>query len=120
GEIAVTENRDPFDVFVDVAIADELRTSFMPKFPEETQGVFNLRAKIWEDPRVVIGTSDAGAHVDMIDTFAIPTDILSVAVRDYKVLTLEQAVHQLAQKPAQLMGLKDRGVLKEGWYADIV
>src|SRR5262249_37892419 len=120
GEIASEEKRDPFDVFVSVAIADDLRTSFMPKFADETRKIFDMRAKLWEDPDIVIGASDAGAHVDMIDTFAITTDILSLGVRQHKVATLEQAVHQLTQKPAELMGLNERGLLKKGWHADIV
>jgi N-acyl-D-aspartate/D-glutamate deacylase len=40
-------------------------------------------------------------------------------VRDYKLLTLEQAIHKLSGQPAAILGLKHRGVLREGNYADI-
>jgi N-acyl-D-aspartate/D-glutamate deacylase len=43
----------------------------------------------------LIGGSDAGAHLDMIDTFAVPTPVLQKSVREHGLLSLEQAVHQL-------------------------
>jgi len=36
------------------------------------------------------------------------------------VISLEQAIHQMTQVAADAFGLKDRGVLKEGWLADLV
>jgi N-acyl-D-aspartate/D-glutamate deacylase len=120
GEIAAEETRDPFDVFVEVTIADGLRTSFMPQLPPEDLELFRERAKIWLDDRTVIGASDAGAHLDMIDTFGAPTALLELGVRRYGVFSLEQAVHQLTAKPAELFGLRERGELREGWHADIV
>lgn len=120
GDISTELNREPFEIFVAVALADNLRTSFMPQLPEETLDIFRERAKLWNDHRTVVGGSDAGAHLDMIATFAAPTALLASGVRKYRVLSLEQGVHQLTLKPAQLMGLKDRGLLKQGWHADIV
>jgi N-acyl-D-aspartate/D-glutamate deacylase len=120
GDIATAENRDPFDVFCDITIADGLRTRFMPGYPAESYEVFKERARLWSDPRTVVGGSDAGAHLDMIDTFLVPTTLLAYGVREQKVMSLEQGVHQLSEKPAKMMGLKNRGVLKQGWHADIV
>src|SRR5690606_33288959 len=68
----------------------------------------------------VVGASDAGAHMDSIDTFAFTTSLLAKGVREHGVISLEEAVQQLTQKPAQLFGLKQRGELREGWFADIV
>jgi N-acyl-D-aspartate/D-glutamate deacylase len=120
GEIAAEEGKDPFDVMIDVALADELKTSFSPVFAEESLEIVEARAKLWNDPRTIVGASDAGAHLDMIDTFSFPTALLHLGVSKFKVITLEQAVHNLTQRPAELMGLRERGVLKEGWWADIV
>jgi N-acyl-D-aspartate/D-glutamate deacylase len=40
-------------------------------------------------------------------------------VRDHKLLSREQAIHKLTGQPASILGLKDRGVLREGNYADV-
>jgi N-acyl-D-aspartate/D-glutamate deacylase len=79
-----------------------------------------VRGQLWQDDRTVIGASDAGAHLDMIDTFAFSTQVLGNGVREFHAIELEQAIHQLTQVPAELFGLRERGVLKTGWYADIV
>ena len=120
GEIADAENKDPFDVMLDIAVADALKTSFMPHVDGEDQATYDLRAKFWKDDRTIIGASDAGAHNDMIDTFAFSTKLLEMGVRQYKVISLEEAVHQLTEVPARLMGLKERGLIREGWHADLV
>jgi len=67
----------------------------------------------------VIGASDAGAHLDMIDTFAISTNVLGNGVRRHGVMSIEQAVHQLSDVPARLYGLRERGRLAAGWFADV-
>jgi N-acyl-D-aspartate/D-glutamate deacylase len=41
-------------------------------------------------------------------------------VFDRHVLTLEAAVHSSTQLPAQTLGLKDRGLLQSGFFADIL
>ena len=41
-------------------------------------------------------------------------------VREQKLLSLEQAVHKMTGLSAKTFGLKDRGLLKPGYYADIV
>ncbi|MFP6610492.1 MAG: amidohydrolase family protein, partial [Deltaproteobacteria bacterium] len=80
---------------------------------------WKLRAEVWQDERVVVGGSDAGAHLDMIDTFACATTLLGPGRRDRGLIGLEDAVHQLTDVPARLYGLKGRGRLAEGWAADV-
>ncbi len=46
--------------------------------------------------------------------------VLSKYVREEKVLTLEQAIYKMSGLPAMVLGLKDRGLIKEGYAADIV
>jgi N-acyl-D-aspartate/D-glutamate deacylase len=67
----------------------------------------------------IVGASDAGAHMDMIDTFAFSTLMLQNA-RKYGIMSLPEVVHQLTQVPARALGIKDRGLLAEGLFADIV
>ena len=121
GEIADEEGKQPFDVFCDIAIADGLKTSFMPQSGgRDDAESWRLRGEAWRDDRTVIGASDAGAHLDMIDTFAQTTQVLGNGVRKHGVIELEEAIRQLTQVPAALYGLKQRGELREGWYADVV
>jgi N-acyl-D-aspartate/D-glutamate deacylase len=120
GEIADAEGRDPFDVLMDVVVADELKTTFRNPWSTPTADDWRARAEIWRDPRAVIGASDAGAHLDMIEFFAYSTMLLQYGVREYQVVGLEEAVHLITEVPAQLYGLHDRGVLREGAVADVV
>jgi N-acyl-D-aspartate/D-glutamate deacylase len=68
----------------------------------------------------VIGASDAGAHLDMIAAFRYATGFLQEAVREHRLLPLEEAVHLLTAVPARLYGLHDRGVVRTGARADLL
>jgi N-acyl-D-aspartate/D-glutamate deacylase len=120
GEIAAAEGRDPLEVLSSVAVADELLTSFGVPAPTESSEDWAARARVWRDERAVIGASDAGAHLDVLEIFNYPTVLLARAVREHGVLSLEEAVHLLADVPARLYGLVDRGRVEEGWHADLV
>ncbi len=119
GELAEEQGKTPFDTMIDLALSDDLKTSFKPGNPPEDQATWELRAKTWTDGRAVVGASDAGAHLDMIDTFAFSTNLLDHS-REHDLLPIEEAVRQLTDVPARLYGLRERGRLQEGWYADIV
>jgi len=120
GELARETGQDPFDAMLDLAIADDLRTSFMPPGAGDRPEDWAVRGRVWRDDRTVIGASDAGAHLDMIDTFAVPTQVLGNGVRRHQVIGLEEAVRQLTDVPARLYGVRERGRLMPGWRADIV
>ena len=120
GELAEQTGKTPLDAMLDLAISEDLRTSFTPPVMGMDDESWRMRGEVWADPRTVIGASDAGAHLDMIDTFAFSTQVLEHGVRERKLIGLEQAIHQLTQVPAQMIGLRDRGVLTPGLRADIV
>jgi N-acyl-D-aspartate/D-glutamate deacylase len=56
----------------------------------------------------------------MVDTFSYSTRLLEKGVREFNVISLEQAIHKITQRPAEYFGLIDRGVIKEGYFADLV
>jgi N-acyl-D-aspartate/D-glutamate deacylase len=119
GQIAQERNADPFDVMVDVALNDGLRTSFrLPSMGTDAES-WKMREGVWRDPRAVVGASDAGAHLDMTDTFAYTTAMLG-AVRDHSLMPLEDAVHLITDRQARLYGIAERGRLEPGWFADVV
>jgi N-acyl-D-aspartate/D-glutamate deacylase len=119
GAIASELGREPFDVLCDIVVADELNTSFGYPAPPETDADWKARLSLWRDRRTVIGASDAGAHYDLLATFNYTTGMLQGAVRERGLLSFEEAVRLLTQVPAELYGIRERGLLREGWYADV-
>ena len=121
GEIAKERAVDPFDALLDLALSEELRTSFASPTEGQTDAEsWRLRGESWTDPRTIIGASDAGAHLDMLDTFAFTTQVLGRGVREMKLISLAEGVRQLTDVPARLYGLKERGRVEIGWHADLV
>ncbi|MDH4169421.1 MAG: amidohydrolase family protein [Acidimicrobiia bacterium] len=120
GEIAEELGKEPFDTLVDIALADDLRTAFALPERAEDRTDWEARAAVWRDGRAVIGASDAGAHLDLLGTFNYSTHVLAKAVREFGVVSLEEAVQLITQVPASLYGLIDRGELREGAFADVV
>lgn len=120
GEIAAESGKTPFDAMVDLALSEDLRTSFMPPTSGDDEESWAERARSWLDDRTVVGASDAGAHLDLIDTFAFSTQLLGNGVRKRGLLSIEEGVRQLTDVPARLYGLTDRGRIAEGHHADLV
>jgi N-acyl-D-aspartate/D-glutamate deacylase len=119
-DVAAELGKEPFDAMLDIAVADDLDTIFVPELGGEDRKAYELRGRLWADDRTLIGASDAGAHLDLIDTFSFSTTVLQTGVREHGVISLEQAVHQMTQRPARYFGLVDRGLVAEGHHADLV
>jgi N-acyl-D-aspartate/D-glutamate deacylase len=119
GDIADARGLDPFDALVEVVLADRLRTGLRPPIPE-SEADWALRAEVWQDPRAVVGGSDAGAHLDMMCGAVYSTSMLGDGVRRRELLSWEAAIHQLTDVPARLYGLRHRGRIAEGYHADLV
>ena len=118
-EVATARGRAPFDALLDVVVADRLRTGLRPPIPESEED-WVLRAQTWQDGRAVVGGSDAGAHLDTMCGAIYSTSMLGDGVRARGLLSWEQAVRQLTDIPARLYGLRDRGRLVPGAFADVV
>jgi len=110
------EGRDELDALLDVSLADELEAQFAlvaPPNPRQRAAV----ATLVEDPLMMPGSSDGGAH------------LLSFCGADYTtrlltewddLLSLEAAVARISGEPARAQGLTDRGVLRSGMAADVL
>ena len=72
------------------------------------------------DSNTVVTLSDAGAHASQLCDACYSTHLLSHWVRDKGALSLEAAVQALTKRPADLMGITDRGLLAQGRPADVV
>src|SRR2546425_5683300 len=73
-----------------------------------------------EDPYVSVGGSDGGAHVAFICKTAYSSHLVGYWVRQKRALSLEAAVRRLTFEPALLLGVRDRGLVREGLAADLV
>jgi len=118
-EIAEERGADPFDVLLDIVIADDLRTVIWPKPTDGDDATWEMRAAAWNDPRAMVGGSDAGAHLDRMCGANYPTAFLADCLRGRKLVSVERAVTMMTKQPADLFGLHDRGVLKVGNVADV-
>jgi N-acyl-D-aspartate/D-glutamate deacylase len=110
----------PFELLFEVAADDNVGTGFVVPPQGDDLESWQRRAALWQDPRILVGGSDAGAHFDMIDTFGYFTDFVGPSVRDRRLITLEEAVRLLTDVPGRAFGLRGRGRLVEGWAADVV
>jgi N-acyl-D-aspartate/D-glutamate deacylase len=119
GSIARSRGVAPFDALLDVVVADRLRTGMHPPIPESEED-WVLRAQVWGDPRAVVGGSDAGAHLDTMCGAVYSTSMLGNGVRRRSLMSWEEAIRQLTDIPARLYGLRDRGRLTVGSWADVV
>ncbi len=119
-DIARDEGKTPFDALLDIVCEDSLRTMFtrLPSAPSADEWKSIVDA--CRTGRTIIGASDAGAHLDFTAYFDYPVYVLENAVRRHGVLGLEEAVQMLTSIPADLYGLRDRGRLVEGAFADVV
>ena len=117
GVAARQRDVDPVDLAFDLSLDNALGARFrmaVLNFDE------NEVADLITDPHTVIALSDAGAHASQLCDACYSTYLLGHWVREKKTLSLEQAVHHLTQRPAEMFGIGDRGLLAPGRPADIV
>jgi N-acyl-D-aspartate/D-glutamate deacylase len=116
-EMAAMRGQDPLDAFLDLALEENLDTVF---WNANNGGDAAAMGEILRSPYVLIGTSDAGAHVQFGADFGYGTTLLGLWVRERQLLSLEYAVHKLTFHIASIFGLEGRGLLRPGYAADVV
>jgi N-acyl-D-aspartate/D-glutamate deacylase len=111
---------EPFHTLLDIVAADDFRTVLWPMPTDNDDESWAMRKVVWQDPRVLLGGSDAGAHLDRMCGATYTTRLLADCLRGRRLATLERAVQMLTDDPARLFGLRDRGRVAEGYHADLV
>ena len=119
-KLARSSGKTALDAILDIVVADRLRTGLQTAPLGDDAETWRMRAETWSDPRVVIGGSDAGAHLDILCGAVTSSVHLGTNVRERGLLSLEQAVHQLTDIPARLYGLRGRGRVTPGYWADLM
>ena len=123
GEIAAARKADPWDVLFEIIVGTKGRAGALYHMMSEADVRTGLAARF-----VSIGTDSAAIrhegplaqgqpHPRAYGTFP---RVLGHYVRDEKVLTLEDAVHRMTGLAAEQFQIRDRGVIREGAFADLV
>ncbi|NUP20919.1 MAG: D-aminoacylase [Streptomyces sp.] len=119
-DIAAERGLEPFQCLVEICAADDLRTVLWPMPTDNDPASWAMRAEAWQHEDVMLGGSDAGAHLDRMCGAPYTTRFLGDCLRGRKLASLEQAVKMLTDDPARLFGLRERGRIQEGFHADLV
>jgi N-acyl-D-aspartate/D-glutamate deacylase len=119
-EIAQERGIDPWEALIDIEVADDYKTVLWPLPTADGDLDWELRRQFWNRPDVLLGGSDAGAHLDRMLGAPYPTRFLADTLRGRMLVSLERAVQLMTSVPANVFGLKGRGVLSEGAFADVV
>jgi len=124
GSVAGQRGTDVIDVLLDVVLPEGLTLyavlpSLTPSLGQSDDG-WRARVEVWKDRRVMLGGSDAGAHLDLMCHANYPTRVLGEVVRQRGLLSVEEAVEMMTDRPARHYGLRGRGRLATGWHADLV
>jgi len=115
-QLAEEAGKDPVEIYVERLLASEGREFFnFWMFGGNLENQWNYMRL----PQVVPMLGDAGAHVGFFTDTDSPTVLLSELTREQGVYTPEEAIHRITGKSAEIIGLKERGLLKEGWHADV-
>ncbi len=115
-QLAAAEAMDPVDYYVERLIASEGRElwNFWA-----FGGALENQWAFMRMPHCIPMLADAGAHVGIFTDTDSPTFLLSELTRRQGVYSLPEAVHRITQASADVLGLKERGSVKEGWIADL-
>jgi N-acyl-D-aspartate/D-glutamate deacylase len=115
--LAQQRSTSPFDVMIDIAMADRYQTRFRLVRLNDDEAELST---LLNDRRVILGLSDAGAHVDQLCDARFATHLLAHWVREKGALPLELAIWRLTGQPAHVFRLPNRGLVRPGFAADLV
>ena len=116
-EIARSEGRDPLDVMLDLALAEQLRTVFTAQLLNSDEAAVG---RMLMHPHSLVSLSDAGAHLTFFNDAGFGLHLMGHWARDLGLMTLSEAVRKLTSQPAQIFGLIDRGLIRTGHAADLL
>ena len=116
-EMASALRKDPIDAMLDLAVDEELEAGF--RFLGGNADT-RMMSKVVQAPHVLVGLSDAGAHIDQLCNAGVPSYMLQEWVRNRQVLSLPQAVRRLTSEPAEFFGFQTKGRIAEGMDGDLV
>ncbi|MBJ19360.1 MAG: amidohydrolase family protein [bacterium] len=106
----------PADAFVDSLLESDGKASYI--FPFANYDIEEV-GRMLSDPHMLLGLADSGAHVGQICDTSFSTYFLNYWIGERGLLPLGEGIRKLTSEPAEFLGITDRGVLREGAFADI-
>ena len=116
-DIANQQGKDPLDVMLDLALAEDLATVFTAQLLNSDEAAV---AQLLNHPHSLISLSDAGAHLTFFSDAGFGLHLLGHWVRERRAMRLQDAVRRLTQQSAEIFSLPGRGLLREGYAADLL
>ncbi|MEE9265751.1 MAG: amidohydrolase family protein [Gammaproteobacteria bacterium] len=116
-EIAAEEGKRPLDWMLDLALAEDLRTTFVAVLLNSDDSAV---ARLLTHPASAIALSDAGAHLSFFCDAGFGLHLLGYWVRERHAMSLAEGVRRLTSEPADIYGIRDRGRLSVGAHADLL
>ena len=115
-QLAAERDVTPIDVMLDIGCSENLETRFSSVLANDDEDGI---AFLLQQDGMLLGLSDAGAHVSQLCDACAPTDLLGRWVREKEVLSLPAAVRKLTGEPADVYSMTDRGYVRPGAVADL-
>jgi N-acyl-D-aspartate/D-glutamate deacylase len=116
-QLAAGRGTTPFDLMLDVALGDGLATRFRIVMDNDAEDEIQA---LLADKRTLLGLSDAGAHASQLCDACYSTYLLGHWVREREALSIEHAVWRLTGQPHRAFRIRNRGLVREGYHADLV
>jgi N-acyl-D-amino-acid deacylase len=116
-DLARTVAKDPLDFMLDLALDEALETVFSALLLNSDEAAVG---RMLNHPHSLVSLSDAGAHLTFFNDAGFGLHLLGHWVRERRALPLAEAVRRLTRQPAALFGIRDRGVLAPGAFADLL
>ena len=116
-ELAARSAKDPLDTMLDLALDEDLTTIFTAQLLNSDEEAV---AKLLTHPHSLVSLSDAGAHLTFFNDAGFGLHLMGHWARDRGVMSLSEAVRRLTLQSAQIFGLTERGLLREGHAADLL
>jgi N-acyl-D-aspartate/D-glutamate deacylase len=118
-DLAAAQGKHVADVMLDLAVEEKLETEFLLQSRSREEDV--ELAEYVKTGHAIPSQTDAGAHLNTnFCTAGESSYVLGEWVRERQLLSLEDAVRRFTFQPASIMGLSDRGLVREGMVADLV
>jgi N-acyl-D-aspartate/D-glutamate deacylase len=115
--MAAERRIDPVEMVIELGLASDFEQLFVQFFSvDETEDVLE---SMMRHPNTVMTFSDAGAHVSQVCDGSLCTYLLGRWVRQREVFSLQEAVRMVTATPAACWGFTDRGLVREGFIADL-